>query len=104
MVVGRSKKKPFLFLVDRIKSRMSSWTRRLVSWVGRKVLIKAVAQVIPTYSMSIFKLLQELCHSIQATINRFWWGHKQEERKILWLSASKLCLKKEDGGIRFRDI
>ena len=74
--VGRSRKKPFLVLIDRLKKRLSSWMGRLASWAGREVLIKAVAQAIPTYSMSVFKLPVDLCHTIQASINRFWWGHK----------------------------
>ena len=45
--VGRSRKKPFLFLIDRIKKCMSRWMEKLVSWAGREVLIKAVDQAIP---------------------------------------------------------
>ena len=55
MSIGRSKKKSFLYIVNRIKSRLSNWMDRLVSWVGREVLIKVVAQAIPTYAMSVFK-------------------------------------------------
>jgi len=77
---------------------------RLVSWEGREVLIKAAAQTILTYAMSIFKFLQELCNNIHATISKFWWGHKQEERKIHWLSRLKLCQRKEDGGLGFKDM
>jgi len=76
----------------------------LASWAGREVLIKAVAQAIPTYSMSVLKLSVDLCYIIQAAINRFWWGHKQDERKIHWLGASILSLSKDDGGVGFWDI
>lgn len=102
--IGRSKKKPFLFILDRIKKKLSSWMERLVSWAGREVLIKAVAQAIPTYAMSVFKFSQELCNNIHDSISKFWWGHKQEERKIHWLSRLKLCQRKEDGGLGFRDM
>ena len=62
--VGCSKKKSFLFIVDRIKKRLSAWMDKLVSWAKREVLIKAVAQVIPTYVMSVFKFSKELCDTI----------------------------------------
>ena len=77
---------------------------KLVSWVGREVLIKAVAQAIPTYIMSIFKLTKEVCQTIQSSIVRFWWGHNQGDRKIHWLSAAKLCTSKDDGGLGFRNM
>ena len=102
--VGWSRKKPFLFLVDCVKKRMLVWMNKLVSYAGREVLIKAVAQAIPTYIMSIFKLTKEVCHSIQSSIIRFLWGHNQEDRKSHWLSLRKLCKLKDDGGVGFRDM
>ena len=83
--VSRSRKKPFLFVVDCVKKRISGWMEKLASWAGREVLIKVIAQAIPTYAMSVFKFIKDLCNSIQSAITRFWWGHKQEERKIHWL-------------------
>lgn len=56
--VGRSRKKAFLFIIDRIKKQLSSWMDRLVSWAGKEVLIKVVAQAIPTYVMSVFRFQQ----------------------------------------------
>ena len=70
-IVGRSRKKPFLFIKDKIGKRLSNWTDKLLSWAGREVLIKAVAQAIPTYAMSVFKLPSNLCTAIQSMINRF---------------------------------
>jgi len=39
--VGRSRKKPFISIVDRIKKRMAGGIGKLVSWAGKEVLIKA---------------------------------------------------------------
>ena len=41
--VGRSRKEPFLFMVDRIKKRISNWMGKLALSLGREALIKAVA-------------------------------------------------------------
>ena len=102
--VGRSRQKPFLFIVDRIKKRLSGSMDRLVSWAGREVLIKAVAQAIPTYAMSVFKLPTNLCHMIQSTINRFWWGYSTEKKKIHWVRSEVLCKAKTMGGLGFREM
>lgn len=102
--IGRSKKRAFIPINDRIGNRLSGWMHKLVSWAGREVLIKAVAQAIPTYAMSILKLPKDICHSIQAPINKFWWNHGGESKKIHWISSARLCRRKEDGGLGFRDV
>uniref|UniRef100_A0A803MS15 Reverse transcriptase zinc-binding domain-containing protein n=1 Tax=Chenopodium quinoa TaxID=63459 RepID=A0A803MS15_CHEQI len=36
-------------------------------------------------------------------VAQFWWGQKQGERKIHWLSWKKLCKPKNEGGLGLRD-
>uniref|UniRef100_A0A2N9H5H6 CCHC-type domain-containing protein n=1 Tax=Fagus sylvatica TaxID=28930 RepID=A0A2N9H5H6_FAGSY len=45
-----------------------------------------------------------LCAEISSMATRFWWGQKDGERKIHWLSKQKLMKAKKEGGIEFRDI
>jgi len=47
----------------------------MISNVGKEVLIKTVAQAIPTYSMSIFKFLRKVCEGINSAVAKYWWGH-----------------------------
>ena len=54
--------------------------------------------------MSIFKLLKDICGSIKSVINKFWWNHCTNHRKIHRVSSAKLCKQKEDGGLGFRDL
>jgi len=102
--VGRSRKKSLLFIKDKINKRLSSWMDRLISWAGREVLIKAVAQAILTYAMGVFKLPTNFCNAMQANINRFWWSNDQQRRKIHWISLDRLCDKKDDRGLGFREM
>ena len=69
--VGRSKKKSFLPIKDRVEKRLLGWMDKLISWVGREVLIKIVAQAIITYTVGVFKLLNDIYKSIQKLITRF---------------------------------
>ena len=50
------------------------------------MLIKVVAQAIPTYTMSVFKLPDSLCEDLTNMIRNFWWGQRNVERKIAWMS------------------
>lgn len=102
--VGRSKTQAFEFLKDRVWKRLKGWKQKLLSFAGREVLLKAVAQAIPTYIMSLFRLPLGLCHDIQRLMARFWWGCKEDERKISWVAWDKMCCPKGQGGMGYRSI
>ena len=73
-LVGRSKYQTFSFLKDRVWKKIQGWKGRLLSRTGKEVLIKVVAQSIPTYTMGVFQLLVKLCDELNAMCARFWWG------------------------------
>ena len=58
----------------------------MLSRAGKEVLIKAVAQLIPTYTMVVFQLPRKLCDDLNAMCARFWWGQVRSKRKIHWKS------------------
>ena len=70
--VGRAKKQCFTHLKERIWAKMQGWKEKLLSQARKGVMIKAVVQSIPTYSMSVFKILVGLCKDIETMIQRFW--------------------------------
>lgn len=78
--------------------------RKLVITRGKEVLLKAVALSIPTYSMSYFLLPSSLCYDLEGLMSKFWWGQKGDERKIHWLSWSRMCDAKSCGGMGFKDL
>ena len=71
---------------------------------GREVLLKAVIQAIPAYSMSCFKLPISLCHEIETMIRQFWWGQRGTRRRIHWVKWRTLCRQKAYGGMGFREL
>jgi len=102
-MVGRNKKAIFGYLRDRVWRRIQQWSGKHLSKAGREVLIKSVAQSIPTYCMSTFLLPTTLGEEIQRMINSFWWGSNRSQGKgINWLSWDKLTMRKEYGGMGFR--
>jgi len=68
-------------------------------------MIKFVLQAIPSYVMSIFRLLNTLIDEIEKMMNAFWWGHEGTSNKGLhWLSWEKLSVHKNHGGMGFKDL
>ncbi|WVZ54110.1 hypothetical protein U9M48_004965 [Paspalum notatum var. saurae] len=71
---------------------------------GKEILIKAVAQAVPTYSMSCFKLPKGLCQHLEGLIQSFWWGSKEGKRKTCWVAWDDLIKPKYMGGLRFKNM
>jgi hypothetical protein len=59
--VGRSTNRSFLYLKDRVWSKVQGWIEQTWSVEGKEVLIKVVAQAIPTHTMGCFRLPRGLC-------------------------------------------
>ncbi|XP_074363349.1 uncharacterized protein LOC141704396 [Apium graveolens] len=65
-LVGRSKKRVFDFIKERMWKRLQGWKAKKISRIGKIVLIKNVATTIPSYCMSSFLLPQSMCHDMEA--------------------------------------
>ena len=84
-LTGRGKKASFNYIKDRIWRKLQGWEGKILSQVGREVLIIVVIQAIITYAMGCFKLPLGLCNEIEVLIRKFWWGQRGEKQKIHWL-------------------
>ena len=104
MACGKTKVTTFKEMQERITKQVMGWKEKFISKVGREILIKTIAQAIPTYTISLFKLPKALCDSINSTIARYSWGQTKNERKIHLINWKKLCTTKKKGGMGFRDI
>jgi hypothetical protein len=103
-LVGKSRVSEFHNITDRVRRRVSDWKTKFLSQAGKEILIKAVVQAIPTYSMSIFLLPKTLCKELNSLMQNFWWGHKENDKKIHWMSWEKMGFSKDQGGMGFRDL
>ncbi|XP_022145148.1 uncharacterized protein LOC111014662 [Momordica charantia] len=101
---SRNKCQVFNNILNRVWQFLQGWKEKLFSSGGKEVLIKAVAQAIPNYSMSCFRFPMNLCKEINSLYARFWWGSNDREKKIHWPSWKRLCVSKEQGGLGFKDL
>ena len=82
-LVGREKKRNFIYLKERVWKKLQGWKEKLLSITGREVLIKVVIQAILTYTMSCFKLPKGLIKELEVLIRKFWWGYNDDTRKVM---------------------
>jgi hypothetical protein len=101
---GRSKEQDFSFLMEKIWSKLKGWKEKRLSFEGRSVLIKVVAQAIPTYIMSCFLIPNGVCEKIESAICNFWWGNSSNSRKIHWIKKDRLFKPKYEGGQGFKTL
>lgn len=81
-LLGREKKRSFIYLKVRVWKKQQGWKKNLLSIASREVLIKSAIQAIQTYTMSCFKLPKGLIEELEVLIQKFWWGYNGDSRKV----------------------
>ncbi|KAF2286372.1 hypothetical protein GH714_015657 [Hevea brasiliensis] len=102
-VVGRNKAELFGYIKDKVWQRLHGWKRKLLSRARKEVLFKAVVQVVPNYTVSVFLFPLELCAALKRMINSFSWSDSGK-RGIKWELWDFLCRNKGVGALNFRQI
>lgn len=74
--------KSFSQIKDRVWRKLQGWKEKMLSIASKEILIKAVAQSIPAYTMSCFKMPGVLCRDLNSIVSNFWWGQKNQERRL----------------------
>ena len=85
-VIGKSKNQVFAEIKEKVGKKLSGWKEKMLYVGGKEVLIKAITQAIPTYTMSCFQLPKGLCEDPERIERNFWWGQRDQEAKMAWVS------------------
>lgn len=90
-------------LIERITSRIFSWTSTLLSLAGRVQLTKSVLFAMTSFWTNHFMLPGNVHHRIQSLLTRFIWRGditKVEGVRVAW---SNLCLPQGEGGLGLKN-
>ncbi len=93
---GRMTREKCLSLLEQLTQRIIQWGDTL-SQAGKEVMVKAVAQAIPTYMMGVFKLPMSVCDDLNQMVHNFWWGSSKGRRKTHWQAWPKILAPKNEG-------
>lgn len=68
-MIDQNKKSIFNFIKDKVWKKIFSWNSRMLYMASREVLIKVVAQAIPSYCMSIYSIPPSIADDIHKMLN-----------------------------------
>jgi hypothetical protein len=91
----------FLFIIEKMQSRLASWKNKLLNKSGRLTLATSVLTSIPSYYMQIAWLPQSICDSIDQTTRNFIW-RDPNNKGIHLVRWNKIARPKQRGGLGVR--
>lgn len=100
----RSRVEALAFVRDKVRSKVQGWKQEFLSHAGKEVLIKTVANAIPTFPMMCFMFPKKTCQDLDNMISNFRWGQKENEGRIHWKTWKNLSFTKRDGELGFKDF
>ncbi|XP_060962336.1 uncharacterized protein LOC133032418 [Cannabis sativa] len=103
-IVSRNKMALLGFLEDKMRKRIQGWEGRLLSKAGKELLIKTVAQSLPSYEMNVFLLPVETCNEMEQLMCKFWWRSSKNNKGIHWKKWDRLTVHKSKGGMGFGNL
>ncbi|KAL4347498.1 hypothetical protein GQ457_17G013380 [Hibiscus cannabinus] len=102
--IGKNKTDTFGFVNEMVDKRIDGWTKRLLSFGGREIFLKSVAQALPQYIMSCYLLPRTVTNRITSSMRKFWWTGKTNKQGWPLMAWDRICSPKNVGGLGLRDL
>lgn len=91
-------------LWEKMVGKITSWTSKLLSYAGRRQLIKSNLFFMQTFWCQVFVLPKNILHLIEAVCRKFLWTEGIELNKKALVSWEKVCFPKSARGFNVIDI
>lgn len=92
-------------VMEIMANKLAGWKQKSLSMVGRMVLIKSVAQAVPSYIMQTVLLPQTTVSTLDRLTRNFFWVFHATQRRHLYLHAwDKICRPKDSSGLGIRKL
>jgi hypothetical protein len=104
-LVGRApRRSDYNYLINQVKSKLSAWKAKQLSFAGRVTLLKAVIEAIPIYPMMTAPIPKACLNEIHKIQRSFIWGDEDGSRKYHAVSWDNVTKPKALGGLGIRRL
>jgi hypothetical protein len=79
-MVGADRSDCFRHLIEKVLAKINGWKEKLFYMGGKEVLLKAVAQAMHVFAMTVFKIPKNICKGITDAISQLWWGDDYDHK------------------------
>ena len=106
MPIGGSMKKLIRWqpLIDKSAQKLSNWKSNIMSIGGRSVLCKTVLGALGSYLFSLYKAPIAVIKTLESLRRRFFWGQKENGRKIAWVAWKNVLNIQNKGGLNIGSL
>lgn len=91
-------------LIDQLKSKLATWRGKYFNMAGCVMLINAVLNTIPIFSLSFYRAPSKVINEIKKIQSNFLWNKYEGSHSVHWVSWKSVCYPKEDGSHGIKDI
>ena len=104
LIPHKARRTDYQPLLDKIRSRVTSWQARHLSFAGRLQLIQSVLYNIIGFWASAFPLSKGCVEDLEKMLNAFLWSGAPDSARGAKVAWSSVCTSKESGGLGLRRI
>lgn len=104
IITCRNGKDAYAFIIDKVRSKLTGWKAKSLSFAGMITLAHSCIMSIPMYVMHSTSLPASICDEVEKLCRDFIWGSTFESIKCHLVSWEFICRPKEEGGVGFRSL
>ncbi|XP_074298841.1 uncharacterized protein LOC141629796 [Silene latifolia] len=101
--VPRKRSEVFFPLIDKITTRIASWSALHLSQPSKLIIISAILLASLNHILSYVPIPLGVCRKIDALIAAFWWRSDWRKNTIHWLNRDILHAPKDYGGLGIKN-
>ncbi|GJR37328.1 hypothetical protein Tco_1213012 [Tanacetum coccineum] len=91
-------------LVEKVKNRTGDWKNKSLSFAGMLQLCKSVLLSMQVYWASVLLIPKGIIYDIHQLVRGFLWCNGEYKRGKFKVAWEVICLPKNEGGLRIRDL